>query len=154
MITDSVAFDEWLSLQREHFMQRVLSASDRLMQWLEWRGRYSEAIAYGRRQVEMEPLLEESHRQLMRLLALNGETAAAIAQFNQLKRILARELAAEPEAATAALMEAIRSGDIGHWRRPRAGSTSPWPQRGWWAGREIWRPSWPGWGLTAYACCL
>jgi predicted ATPase/DNA-binding SARP family transcriptional activator/Tfp pilus assembly protein PilF len=127
LIGDSAAFEEWASLQREHLVQRVLTALDRLAQWMEWRGRFTEAVVQARRQIEIEPLLEENQRALMRLLALNGETAAAIVQFNQLKRVLAHELGAEPEPATTALAEQIRRGDTAVLRRSPARFSVPMP---------------------------
>ena len=120
MIADSAAFEEWAALQREHVAQRAVSAFGWLAQWSEWRGRYAEAIGYRRRQIEIEPLLEENYRALMRLLALNDEPAAAIMQFNQLQRLLAHELAAEPEDATTGLVDQIRRGDTAAWRRASA----------------------------------
>lgn len=110
-IPDSEVFDEWASLQREHLQQRAMSALERLAERAEWRGAYAEALAYARRLVALDPLLEEGQRALMRLLALNGERTAAIAQYRQLQAALARELDAEPEDATAALFEQIRRGE-------------------------------------------
>jgi predicted ATPase/DNA-binding SARP family transcriptional activator len=126
-IGDSAVFEEWASLQREHLRQRALSALERLVQWAQWRGAYVEAIEYARQQVALEPLLEVNHCALMRLLALNGEMSAALAHYQQLRQMLAEELAAEPEAATSALFEQIRRGDTAGLQSPQAPFIVPVP---------------------------
>ena len=104
-------FEEWAAAQREHLLQRALSTLERLVERAQWRGAYTEALGYAHRLVALEPLLEANQRAYMRLLALNGETAAALAQYRQFQSLLAQELAAEPEEATTALYEQIRRGD-------------------------------------------
>src|SRR5439155_22434432 len=110
---DSQPFEEWALLQREHLRQRALGALERLAQAAEWRGAYAQAVVYTRRQLDLEPLLEAGHRELMRLLALGGESSAALAQYEQLRRALAQELSATPAAETAALRDRIRVSTAG-----------------------------------------
>jgi DNA-binding SARP family transcriptional activator len=126
-IGDSEVFEEWSGLQREHLRQRALSALSRLAERAEWRGAYSEALMYARRLVALEPLLEGSQRAVMRLLALNGEMAAALAQYKQLHSMLAQELAAEPEAATTAQFDQIRRGDTATLQPPQHRFVVPLP---------------------------
>ena len=82
-----------------------------MAEWAQWRGLYSEAIEYVRRQVALEPLLEVNQRALMRLLALNGEVTAVLLHYRQLERLLAQELGSAPEAATTAMFDQIRHGN-------------------------------------------
>lgn len=110
-IADSEVFEEWALLQREHLQQRALSALERLTERAQWRGAYQEALAYARRLVALEPLLEVHQRTYMRLLAANGELMAALAQYRQLRATLKHELGVEPEDATIALIEQIRRND-------------------------------------------
>jgi predicted ATPase/DNA-binding SARP family transcriptional activator len=126
-IPDSAVFEEWAALQREHLVQRALSALSRLAERAEWRGAYTEAVSYVRRQVAMEPLIEASQRALMRLLALNGERTAALAQYRQLQSMLAHELAVEPEEATRAVFDQIRRGDSAGLQPPQAPFVVPAP---------------------------
>jgi hypothetical protein len=116
-IPDSSVFEKWASLQREHLLQRALSALERVAEWAQWRGLYSEAIEYVRRQVTLEPLLEVNQRVFMRLLVLNGEVTAALTHYRQLERMLAQELQAEPEEATTTLFDQIRQGDTAGLRQ-------------------------------------
>jgi predicted ATPase/DNA-binding SARP family transcriptional activator len=116
-VADSAPFEEWALLWRERLRQRVFSALERLAQNAEWRDDYGAAVAFVRRQVELDPLREAGHRELMRLLALDGQRAAAGAQYEFLQRTLRAELGVEPEAETALLHERIRAGQPGTLRR-------------------------------------
>lgn len=107
-IGDSAAFEEWASLQREWLHRQAVRALALLSPYHERRGEYAQARHYARRQVELEPWREEAHRQLMRLLALDGERSAALAQYEACRRVLSEELGVEPAAATVALYEQIR----------------------------------------------
>ncbi len=111
-IADSSIFEEWAGLQREYLLQRALSTYQHLAEWAEWRGRIPEAIEYVRSQVALEPFLEVNHRHLLRLLALNGEQAAALAHFKQLQSTLARDLQIKPEAETTALYNQILQNNL------------------------------------------
>ncbi len=107
-IGDSTIFEEWASLQREWLHRRAIQALMLLSRYHERRGEYAQARHYARRQVELEPWREEAHRQLMRLLALDGERSAALAQYEACRRVLSEELDVEPSRATVALYEQIR----------------------------------------------
>lgn len=109
-IPDSALFEDWATAQREHLVQRVLSALGRLVERAQWRGAYAQALQFAHRLVALDPLLEANQRTYLRLLALNGETTAALAHSTQLTALLANELAVEPEDATTALVEQIRRG--------------------------------------------
>ncbi|MBK9940316.1 MAG: hypothetical protein IPP13_01660 [Kouleothrix sp.] len=117
-IPNSVLFQEWATFQREYLLQRALSALERLLERALWCGAYQEAIAYAQRLVALDPLLETNWRMLMRLLALNGEVMAALAQYKQLHSLLACELVAEPEEATTNLFNQIRRGDTAGLQPP------------------------------------
>ena len=108
-VSDSATFEEWALLRRERLRQRMLSTLERLMSYAEWRGAYDEALTYAHRQVEMEPLREGVHRTLIRLLALDGQRAAALAQYDYLRRTLDAELDEEPETATTDLAHQIKA---------------------------------------------
>lgn len=107
-LSDSVAFEEWALLKREWLQRQMLVALTRLTAYHERRGQYDQACLYARRQLELEPWREEAHRQLMRLHVLSDERSAALAQYEQCRRVLAEELGVEPEAETTALYKQIR----------------------------------------------
>jgi DNA-binding SARP family transcriptional activator len=110
---DSVPFEEWVLFQREHLCRQVLSALHRLAATYERQGEYGRALPYAWRQVELEPWQEKGHRQLMRLLAFNGQRGTALAQYEACRRALAEELGVEPAPETTRLYERIRDGAVG-----------------------------------------
>jgi DNA-binding SARP family transcriptional activator/predicted ATPase/Tfp pilus assembly protein PilF len=117
---DSHAFEEWAVLQREYLQRQVMDALTCLVEYYERRGSVRLARDMAHRQVEIEPWREEVHRELMRLLALDGQRSAALAQYRACRQALARELGVEPAAETTALYEQIEGH--GHQR-----VESSWP---------------------------
>jgi len=107
---DSPAFEEWALLEGERFHRLALEVLRDLARCHERRGEYEPAIQYARRGVDLAPWQEETHRQLMRLLALRGQRGAALAQYESCRCILAEELDVEPELETRLLYERIRDG--------------------------------------------
>ena len=102
-IGDSLPFDEWLLLKREQFSRLMSQALKLLADYYEQCADLPNALIYAREQVEFEPWNEESHQQIMRLLALDGQRSAALVQYETCQRILADELGVEPSANTVAL---------------------------------------------------
>ncbi len=123
-LSDSASFEEWALGWRELLRQRVLSACGRLVDRHVWSGELARAIDVARRRVSLDPLGEAGQRELMRLLAGNGERPAAEAQGESLRRILRDELDAPPEPETEALLADIRAG------RDVAGGTATAPTYG------------------------
>jgi DNA-binding SARP family transcriptional activator len=111
-VSDSVSFEEWMLFKREQIGRQVLSALHCLAAAYERRGEYERALFHAWRQVELEPWREKARRQLMRLLALNGQRGAALAQYETCRRALAEELGVEPAQETTGLYEQIRDGAL------------------------------------------
>lgn len=110
-LSDSSAFEEWALLKREWLHRKVIVALGHLTHYHERRGDREQARQCAWRQVELEPWREEAHRQLMRLLALDGQRSAALAQYETCRRALAQELGVGPTSETVALYERIRAGE-------------------------------------------
>jgi adenylate cyclase len=111
-IGDSPAFEEWALLNRERLRRLVLAALQRLAQRYQERGEYECALRYAWRQVDLDPWREKAQRQVMRLLALNGQRGAALAQYESCRNLLAENLGVQPAAETVRLYEQIRDGQI------------------------------------------
>ncbi len=107
-VRHSSPWEEWLVLTREAFSQQLAEALRALVWDLEGEGKIAQALRYAQRWVQHTPWNEEAHRQLIRLLALDGQRAAALVQYDRCRRLLEEELGLEPEPATAALAQAIR----------------------------------------------
>ena len=99
----SAPFDAWLLARRERLRDQATWALDTLAAHHEQRGEWAAAGARLRRWLELEPWREEAHRRLMLALARDGQRSAALAQYDDCRRILARDLDAAPAPETAAL---------------------------------------------------
>jgi DNA-binding SARP family transcriptional activator/predicted ATPase/Tfp pilus assembly protein PilF len=113
-LSDSGAFEEWALLQREWLRRQVTEALAHLATHYERRRNYERARRYAWRQVDLEPWHEEAHQHLMRLLTLDGQRSAALAQYETCRRMLAEELDIEPATETVALYEHIRAQEDLH----------------------------------------
>ncbi len=100
------------SCSGKRYTGRPWKSSNRLAAFHLVQGNYTEALACARRQLEMEPWQERAHRQVMEALALNGQRAMALRQYESCVETLDVELGIGPEEATEALFEAIRRGEV------------------------------------------
>jgi predicted ATPase/DNA-binding SARP family transcriptional activator len=116
-------FDDWQSLQSEHFRQEFGKTLERLVEGHTARADFQTAIPYARRWVSADPLHEPAHRTLMQLYAWMGQTAAALQQYRACARVLQKELDALPSEETTWLHQAIREGRCPP--APSAPSASP-----------------------------
>ena len=119
-VRDAPAFEEWVLSERERLRQLVLQVLYRLAAYCTLRGEYARGIDYTTRLLALEPWHEEVHQQMMLLLALSGQRSAAVEQYQKCRRILAKEMGAQPNADTVALYRKITSGEITD--QPSAGS--------------------------------
>jgi DNA-binding SARP family transcriptional activator/predicted ATPase len=108
-LSDCPDFDDWQFFQAESLRRELADSLETLLHWYCAQGEYEPAINYARRWLALDPLHEPAHRELMQLYALAGQTAAAVRQYQECLRLLDQELGVEPEAATTALFEAIRT---------------------------------------------
>ena len=146
-LRDSPEFDAWHVYEADGLRRELGSALGRLVALLAERGEYARAIAHARRWLELDSLHEPAHRELIRLYALNGDRAAALAQYRDCVRTLSQELGVAPVEETAALFEQVSEGTLAaRGRRPRPPPPRSSPLRPSlsfrsWAGP----PSWPPW---------
>ncbi|MDD5562876.1 MAG: tetratricopeptide repeat protein [Thermoanaerobaculaceae bacterium] len=109
LLADAEEFESWLVVQRERLRAQACDVLRRLVQIHRRRGDAGAALAHARRLVALDPWREEAHRAVMELLALLGEPAAALAQFETCRQVLAEQLQTAPTADTVRLAERIRS---------------------------------------------
>lgn len=105
-------FEEWLVFERERLRQSALELLDRVIEAASGQGDWQSGLQAARKSLGIDSWREQSHRQLMTLLALSGDRPAALAQFEAARRILAQELGVEPGAETLALYQRIKAGDL------------------------------------------
>ena len=103
-------FNEWLTLERQRLLSLRLDLLQRLALAKAETDAMESAIAVARQITALDPLREEGHRLLIRLLAAAGNRSAALKQLERCTQILREELDIGPDAETVQLAEAIRAG--------------------------------------------
>jgi DNA-binding SARP family transcriptional activator len=101
-------YQEWALAERERLAASYLAALRQLARLCGEAGDLEQAMEYGRRAVEADPLNEEAHCDLMHWYAASGQPSAAEKQYRELERALKAELGAEPSEATRQLRESLR----------------------------------------------
>jgi DNA-binding SARP family transcriptional activator len=109
-IRGSPEFDAWHVYEADLLRRELASALGRLVVLLREQGDHARAIAHARRWLELDPLHEPAHRELIRLYALNGDRAAALTQYRDCVRTLSEELGVAPVEETAVLFEQVSEG--------------------------------------------
>ncbi|HEX5507826.1 MAG TPA: BTAD domain-containing putative transcriptional regulator [Pseudolabrys sp.] len=117
----SEPFMEWILLERRRLSAIMSDVLLRLATARAENGNIETAVEAARRLTEFDPLREDGHRLLIRLLAEVGRRDAALKQYAFCTELLRRELGVTPEPATTDFVESIRkSGVVG----------PPWPNMG------------------------
>jgi DNA-binding SARP family transcriptional activator len=111
-LLDAPLFDQWVQEQRAYLRDKTMQSLSRIVEHCGQQQQYRQGIVHGRRLLLLEPWLEKTHRQLMWQLAKSGERAAALAQYDESRKMQEEELGVEPEPETMALYEQIKSGEI------------------------------------------
>ena len=113
------AFDEWLSQERSRFQDLAVSVLTRLAEREAAAGEAEAAVASLERAVALDPLSEESHRNLMRVHLARGNYNAVIRHYRDCCDLLKRELGTVPEPATTGLYQDARASLQGTARPAR-----------------------------------
>lgn len=107
-LDDCPAFDDWRQVEAEALRQRYSSALERLSNLHAAQRQYDQAVVAARRWLALDSLDERAHRQLMRLYAQAGQSAAALRHYHDLERLLMEELGAAPDPETQAVAQSIQ----------------------------------------------
>ena len=124
-LADAHGFQEWCVFHREQHFRYLLSALQSLSTYNQRQREYELAHQYAWRYVNLAPLEEAAHRQLMTVLALSGRRTAALEQYHACSSLLSKELAVEPSSETQALYEEIRDGKHIHEKQGTDGLHYP-----------------------------
>jgi ATP/maltotriose-dependent transcriptional regulator MalT/DNA-binding SARP family transcriptional activator len=104
-------YAEWSFGWRERLVEAYSGVLSALIETYVASGEDHEAIRAARRLLEMDPLNEDAHRQLMLTYARTGRTSQALRQFLECRRALVVELGVEPSAETSRLQARILAGE-------------------------------------------
>lgn len=110
-------YEDWIAPQQVRLGDLFQRACYQLTRLLEKAGDLEGALESARSAVRVDPLHEEMHREVLRLLIVLGRPAAAVRHFEELAKTLRKELRADPSPATrsvAAQAVALAGGASGH----------------------------------------
>lgn len=128
-VADAMPFEDWVLSWRELLHRLAFQSLQRLTASSIAKQRVYEGLHYAQRLLELEPWHENSHFQMMKLLALNGQKQAALLQYQKCCQLLEEELGVQPSAALTKLCEEIRS-DLCTPSLPQAEGAHPLPGSG------------------------
>jgi predicted ATPase/DNA-binding SARP family transcriptional activator len=100
-------YEDWIIVEQERLSGLFFDAVTALINDLEEAGDLNSALRHARHAVSVDPLREEGHQHLIRLLASSGQPGAALRQYRELERLLDEEMAEEPSAPLRALVRQI-----------------------------------------------
>ncbi|MBI3927457.1 MAG: response regulator [Armatimonadetes bacterium] len=87
---------DWAITARNRIEKGVLDALVRLVEMTSRLERHGETLEYGRRVLELDPCCQQAHLAVMRALMAVGRPEEAVRQFDQCRKVLAREMKMEP----------------------------------------------------------
>jgi DNA-binding SARP family transcriptional activator len=104
------SYKDWALGERERLRTLYLKSLRYLLQYYKFRGLYEDGLAYGQQILNVDPLREDIHREMMRLYQDNGQRALAIRQYEICRLTLAKEFSISPMEDTQALYAKILTG--------------------------------------------
>jgi WD40 repeat protein/DNA-binding SARP family transcriptional activator len=110
-VHDCRGFEDWMVRERQRLHRLVVDGLHDLVTIELECGEFKSGIAHATRLLELDPLMESAHRQMMNLLAVSGQRTAALAQYKACRGLLEEELGAEPSPATQETYELLLRGE-------------------------------------------
>ncbi|HEX2153690.1 MAG TPA: AAA family ATPase [Acidimicrobiia bacterium] len=111
-LRDSPQFELWQLQEADRVRHQHTSTLRMLADAAALRKDYERAVAAARQRVNLSPLDEAAHRQLMLMLVWAGDRAGALRQYREAVRILDEELGVPPLPETSELEDRILCDDI------------------------------------------
>ena len=100
-------YEDWALRERERLRALYLRSLIYLLQFYDFHRAYEKAISYGQRILDLDPLREEIHREMIRLYWENGQRAMAARQYEICRTTLDKELGITPMEDTQRLYTQI-----------------------------------------------
>ncbi len=98
----------WAETRRSELWRTSLELLERVAQLYERQGSLTKAIHYYKKIIQMDPVSEPTYRRLMTLYANRGMRSEALRIYEACKKVLAKELDAEPDEVTTAMFRKIK----------------------------------------------
>jgi len=102
-------YDDWVLRERERLYSLELRSLAHLLKYHRHHKAYEKAIACGQKILDLDPLREGIHREMMRLYAANRQRTMAVRQYETCCRILDEDLSVGPMEETRLLHDQICS---------------------------------------------
>lgn len=99
-VKDSSEFEHWLTHERERLREQAAVVYKTLVECYMARSEIRLGTRYAHRLAAIDPLSEEAHRYLIQLYGYSGRRSRAVAQYEELRRLLDEELGIEPSEDT------------------------------------------------------
>ncbi len=125
---DAPDFDDWASLQREHWHRQIGMVCDRLSQMQFDAGEIDPALETVTRWIALDPWDEGAHRRLMRLHFANGDRPAALQAYDACRTMLADEFGVDPAPETEALAARLHAEASPRQKHQKASADRPYHQ--------------------------
>jgi DNA-binding SARP family transcriptional activator len=100
-------YESWILPERQRLAVLYLETLTCLAEGCARSGNFDRALDFAHRALVVDPLREESHELLMRLLVDAGRPSAALGQYEELRRTLEKEFAISPTAAAGLLSQQL-----------------------------------------------
>jgi DNA-binding SARP family transcriptional activator len=100
-------YDDWALRERERIRALYLKSLIYLMQYYKFHGLNEKASVYGQQILNLDPIREDIHREMMKLYLENGQRALAARQYGICQLTLAKELGISPMDETQILYAQI-----------------------------------------------
>lgn len=97
-------YEDWALSERDRLSAAYRDAVGQLSAYWHTSGDIGQALDWARRAITADPLSEEAHAGVIRLLMESGQTSAARRQYETLERILSEKLGVEPSAEVKRLL--------------------------------------------------
>ena len=105
-------YQDWVLGERQRLLDAYLVSLRELVSLHSQAGERDAALTYARSALAVDPLQEDAHLDVMRLLGDGGQNAAALRQYQELRRVLNKEFGEEPSPAAGALADQLRSSAL------------------------------------------
>ncbi len=111
-LDDSDLFEEWVDIERRRLHELAVQALNRLVTAQIQTGDLLRGIDYATQLLSLDPLREETRRDLIFMLAADGQAHAALAHFDDYYALLEAELGVPPGTELTELAARIRTGEF------------------------------------------
>ncbi len=100
-------YPQWADTKREELKRKYIELLSKMASLHDKQGAFKKAVAYFKKVIEKDPLLEESYRSLMVLYSNMGMHNEALRIYEECKKVLKSALQTEPDPMTTSLHKRI-----------------------------------------------